>query len=402
VPVYSYKAVRLDGQVTEGERAAASDADLTAALQKEGLIPLKIRLAGGLRAYLTLGHRKRITETDVVLFTRELATLLGAGLPLDRSLQVLIDLAEEAHVRDMETAVQERVRGGGTFSQALEEQGGVFSRLYVNMVRAGEASGALESALARLSEYLEQAAELRDSIQSALVYPIILLVVAGLSLIVLLVFVVPQFSSLFEDMGAQLPTATRFVIALGDLFRGYWWAMLAALALGAAALKAKLDDPEFRAGWDARLLAMPVLGDLIWKLETARFCHTLGALLQSGMPMLGALRLAKEVVANRRIGDQLAAITEDLKHGKGLATPLADHAVLPKMALQMIRVGEESGNMEPMLSKVALVYDRETRSSVKRLLTLMEPILIIGMGMMVAGIIMSILVAILGANNLVA
>jgi general secretion pathway protein F len=401
MPRFSYKAVRMDGQTEEGELEAKDEAALVAALQKEGLIPIKTRPAGGLGGYLAQRRRKRVGAKDVGLITRELATLLEAGLPLDRSLQILIELAEDDAVTALLSDMQERVRGGATFSDALEAQSGVFSRLYVNMIRAGEASGALESALARLAEYLERSDELKETIRSALVYPSILLFVAALSLVVLLVFVVPQFTQLFDDMGAALPLATRIVIAVGDLFRGYWWALLVLVAILAATVQKLLERPEIRDRWDRRVLTLPLFGDLVWKLETARFCHTLSTLLENGMPLLGALGLAKEVVANRKIAGDLSAVADQLKRGRGLATPLAQEEVFPNLALQMIRVGEESGNLDPMLTKVARLYDKETRASVKRMLTLLEPALIIGLGITVAGIIMSILVAILGANELV-
>jgi general secretion pathway protein F len=326
---------------------------------------------------------------------------LEAGLTLDRSLQILIELSEDERVVRVMENLQERVRGGSTFSAALDEQDGQFPRLYVNMVRAGEASGALDAVLARLADYLERTADLRETITSALIYPAILLVVAGLSVILLLVFVVPQFTVLFQDMGAALPLPTRIVIAVGDLFRDYWWAMLAMLALLALVVERRLQNPEVRVRVDRRLLTLPLFGDLIWKLETARFSHTLSTLLKNGLPLLNALNLSKEVVANRRLFGLLEEAAEDLKHGRGLAEPVAKREILPQMALQMIRVGEESGSLDAMLAKVAEIYDKETQASVKRMLTLLEPILIIGLGIMVAGIIISIIVPILGANQLV-
>jgi general secretion pathway protein F len=293
------------------------------------------------------------------------------------------------------------VRGGATFSAALEAQDGQFTKLYVNMVRAGEASGALDQVLGRLADYLERSAELRGNITSALVYPMILLVVAGLSVIMLLVFVVPQFTVLFEDMGAALPLPTRIVVGAGDLFRGYWWAMLVVVAVIAVIIERWLQKPENRRRFDYRVMALPLFGDLIWKMETARFCHTLATLLKNGLPLFSGLTLAKEVVGNRKIGEGLDEVGEGLKHGRGLAEPLTSRAVLPQLALQMIRVGEESGTLDAMLAKVADIFDRETRASVQRMLTLLEPVLIIGLGIIVAGIIISILMAILGANELV-
>jgi general secretion pathway protein F len=401
MPRYYYKAVKLDGEEIEGEHDAADEAELIRRLQAEGLIPVQTRSAGGLTAQLARRRRRTLTAKDIEGITRQLATLLEAGLTLDRSLGVLAELTPEEHVVRVLQDLQERVRGGATFSAALQAQDGQFNKLYVNMVRAGEASGALDQVLGRLADYLERSAELRGSVTSALVYPMILLVVAGLSVIMLLVFVVPQFTVLFEDMGAALPLPTRIVVGAGDLFRGYWWAMLVAVAAIAVLAERWLQNPANRRRFDYRLMALPLIGDLVWKIETARFAHTLAALLKNGLPLLSGLNLAKEVVGNRKIGDGLDEVGDGLKHGRGLSEPLTSRAVLPQLALQMIRVGEESGTLDAMLAKVADIFDRETRTSLQRMLTLLEPALIIGLGVIVAGIIVSILMAILGANELV-
>jgi len=401
MPHYQFKAVKLDGEEVEGEREADDEAALAMAMQAEGLILLSTRSAGGLMARLQRRAKRRLTSKDIEIITRQLATLLESGLTLDRSLSVLANLSSEEHVVRVLTDLQERVRGGSTFSAALEEQDGQFPRIYVNMVRAGEASGALDQVLARLADYLERSAELRGTVTSALVYPSILLVVAGLSVVLLLVFVVPQFTVLFEDMGAALPLSTRIVVGAGDLMRNWWWMLLVLAAAVAVAIERWLEDPKNRRRFDYRVISLPLFGDLIWKMETARFCHTLSTLLKNGLPLLTGLTLAKEVVGNRRIGDGLDEAGEALKHGRGLAEPLTTNEVLPQLALQMIRVGEESGALDAMLSKVADVFDRETRNSVQRMLTLLEPALIIGLGVVIAGIIVSIMSAILGANELV-
>ncbi|MBK1647499.1 type II secretion system F family protein [Rhabdochromatium marinum] len=398
---FMYKAVKLDGEEIEGEQEAVDEAALIARLQGEGLIPLVTRPAGGLRARLARRRRKELSTKDIEVLTRQLATLLESGLTLDRSLQVLSDLGTDEVVIRVLADLQDRVRGGATFSAALEAQGGQFPKLYVNMVRAGEASGALDEVLTRLADYLERSAELRGTVSSALVYPMILLFVAGLSVILLLVFVVPQFTVLFEDMGAALPLPTQIVVGTGDLFRSYWWALLVVIALAAVLIERWLLDPDNRRRFDFRVMSLPLFGDLIWKMETARFCHTLSTLLKNGLPLLSGLNLAKQVISNRKIGEGLDQVGEDLKHGRGIAGPLQQHEVLPQLAQQMIRVGEESGTLDAMLAKVADIFDRETRTSVQRLLTLLEPLLIIGLGIIVAGIIISILMAILGANDLV-
>lgn len=398
---YFYKAVKPDGELVEGDLEAVDEAAVVRLLQSDGLIPIETRTSKSLTSKLVRVRRRRLSQKEIGIITRELATLLEAGMTLDRSLQILIDLTEAEHLIRVLSDLQERVRGGATFSSALEAQDGQFPRLYINMVRAGEVSGALDQVLDRLADYLERVAELRQTVTSALVYPSILLFVAGLSVILLLVFVVPQFTALFEDMGEALPLPTQIVVTTGDIFRNYWWAMLCVVALIAVVLERQLQKPHVRARVDNRLLAIPLIGDLIWKMETARLCHTLSTLLKNGLPLMSALTLAKEVVSNRKLFGLLGEAGEELKHGRGLAGPLARLEALPDLALQMIRVGEESGSLDAMLAKVASIYDRETRTSVQRMLTLLEPILIVGLGVVVAGIILSILMAILGANELV-
>jgi general secretion pathway protein F len=401
MPKFFYHAVALDGTTVSGDLDAADETALRLHLQREGLILLEARTSKPLWTTFGRMRQRRLSQKEIGILTRELATLLEAGMTLDRSLHILVDLSSAPHLVRVLADLQQQVRGGATFSRALEAQNGQFPRLYLNMVKAGEASGALDQVLNRLADYLERVAELRQTVTSALVYPLILLIVAALSVIMLLVFVVPQFTVLFDDMGAALPLPTQIVVAAGDLFRNYWWALLCAIALSAALMERWLQNPTVRARVDARLLKLPLFGDLIWKLETARLCHTLSTLLKNGLPLLTALVLAREVVSNRQLAERLVAVSDDLKHGRGLAGPLVRLQALPDLALQMIRVGEESGNLDAMLAKIAAIYDRETRSSVQNVLTLLEPLLIVGLGVIVAGIIMSILMAILGANELV-
>ena len=401
--VFAYKAVRPNGEILEGEMEAPDEMALARALQEQGAIPVKVSRPGGLSSLKLFGRGKsgKLPTKQVALLTRELATLLEAGMTLDRSLQILTDLTHDQQIKTLLAGLKESVQGGSTFSGALETAGPHFSRLYINMVKAGEAGGALQAVLARLADYLESSEELKESVRSALVYPTILLTVAGLSVILLLMFVVPQFSQMFEDMGQALPLPTQIVIGLGDLFRDYWWAMLAGLILLVALVQSRLEKPEVRYRWDEKLLRMPLFGDLIAKIETARFSRTLSTLLANGLTLLSALNLVKDVISNQIIAEGIEQAAVSLKRGKGFADPLAQNAVLPPLALQMIKVGEESGSLEAMLTKIADVYDQEVRTTVKRLLTLLEPVLIVGLGIVVAGIIISILLAILKANQLV-
>lgn len=401
--LFSYKAVRPDGESLDGEREAADEVTLVRQLQSEGAIPIQIRPAGGLRALLRNARRPRtmrLRAEQIGALTQELSTLLNAGLTLDRSLQVLHDLSRDETTRRLLGSLRERIQAGGTFAAALELEGHTFSRLYINMVRAGESGGVLEAVLARLAEYLERTAQLRERVRSALTYPLVLVVVALLSIVLLLAFVVPQFSQMFADMGETLPLPTRIVIASGEIFRAYWWAGLAGFALLAVLLQAALQRPKVRDWWDRQALRLPLFGDLLVKVEAARFARTLSTLLENGLPLLGALNLVKDVVDNRRVAETIDVAAQELKRGKGFAEPLIRDGILPDLALQMIKVGEESGQLDAMLAKVADVYDREVGTTVQRLLTLLEPALIVGLGIVVAGIIISILVAIMQANQL--
>ncbi len=403
MPNFHYKATRLNGEVVEGQLEANDEAALLRLLQKDGLIPIRTKQAGGAAGFLSRARAttRRLSHQQVTHFTRDLATLLEAGLTLDRSLQILADLSSDNDLEALMLRLRERVQGGASFSAALEEQRGVFSPLYINMVRAGEAGGVLQSVLGRVAEYLERSGELRESVRSALVYPTILLVVAGLSVALLLMFVVPQFKQMFDDMGGTLPLMTQVVIATGEFFSAWWWAMLAGIFLLIAWLQYQFQQPAVKARWDRRILRWPLFGDLVAKVETARFARTLSTLLENGLPLLSALTLVKDVVGNTVIAASVAAAAENLKRGRGFADPLIEEKILPPLALQMIKVGEESGSLERTLAKVADVYDQEVRNAVKRMLTLLEPLLIVGLGLIVAGIIISILMAVLSANELV-
>lgn len=400
--LFNYKAVRPNGEVLEGEMEAADEAALVHALQLDGLIPIKTSMAGkgGVLSSLFRKKQPQVKQEQILAFTRELATLLEAGMTLDRALQILIELSVDEQLVRMMESIREKVQSGDALSDALTAQGKAFTPLYISMIKAGEAGGVLHDVLQRLVDYLERSHELKESVRSALIYPMVLLTVAGLSVIGLLVFVVPQFSQMFEDMGQALPLPTQIVVGVGDMVRNYWWMIMATVFLFIAYAQHHFTQPEVKRRWDKRLLDWPLLGDLIAKVETARFSRTLGILLHNGLPLLTALNLVKDVIGNSTIAESVENAAESLKRGKGLADPLIEEGVLPPLALQMIKVGEESGDLEPMLNKVADVFDGEVRSSIQRALTLLEPLLIVGLGIIVAGIIVSILMAVLSANEL--
>lgn len=402
--LFKYEAVDSAGEILKETMEAPDQHTVVQRLRDQGLLPLSVEESrGATRASglsLSLG-RRRISQKQIGILTAQIARLLNAGLPLDRALTILISISEDTdEQRKLLSRIQDQVRGGSALGDALEAQSGVFSRFYINMVRAGEVGGSLEVVLERLAEFMERSRQLRESVTSALVYPLILLSVALLSVILLLTFVVPQFEQLFEDAGEALPFATRVVIVVGDAIRGYWWAGLLGILLVVMVIQRQLADPESRERWDRLFLRLPLFGDLVAKVEMAKFSRTLGTLLRNGVAMLTALAIVKETLSNQVLASAVAEVAENLKAGQSLAEPLMAAGNFPQLAVHMIRVGEETGQLEDMLIQVAETYDGEVQAAVRRMLTLLEPALILGLGVIIAGIIMSILVAILSVNDL--
>ncbi|MFZ5465918.1 MAG: type II secretion system F family protein [Pseudomonadota bacterium] len=393
MPTYHYKAVNQSGDLLEGEMAGASREAVIARLQEMGHIPLNAEELTGRR-------RRWRRRLDTARFTRDLATLLRAGLPLDRALEMQVELAEDKASAGVLAGLLEDVRGGSALADAMMARGDVFGRFQVSMVRAAEAGGALDAVLARLADFIEQFQELKTSVKAALVYPVILVVVTVLSLLVLLVYVIPQFTTLFEEIGQSLPLPTRVVIGVAEFVRDWGWALLALPVAVALTLRRALQRPEFRRRWDSWVLDLPLVGDLVLKIQVSVFARTLGTLLSSGVPLLGALAIVRDTLTNRMLAESVDRIIDSAREGAGLAGPIQASKRFPRLAAHLIRVGEESGQLDAMLAQLADIYDREVRVAIQRLLTLLEPMLIIGLGLVVGGIIMSILVAILGINEL--
>jgi general secretion pathway protein F len=403
MPLFEYKAVDPSGETVQGTMEAASVDFVVLKLQEAGNIPLQARESGsgafGL-AGIRFG-RRGMNSREVGEFTQQLATLLGAGLPLDRSLQVLLDLAESERVKRTVAEVRDRVREGGSLSDALEEQHGAFNRLFVNMVRAGEIGGTLDMTLDRLTDYLERSRALKDSVVSALIYPILLLVLAAGSLILLLVYVIPQFTPIFEELGGDLPLITKIVLGVGSVLQNFWWAIILLVALSVYQFRRILADTEKRFAWDGRVLEMRWVGDLVGKMETARLTRTLGTLLTNGVPLLSALSIAQNVITNTVLRREVKDATREVKTGGGLARNLAKGGHFPRLALQMVAVGEETGQLDGMLMKVSDRYDIEVRNTIDRLLSVFTPVVTLLLAVLIGTIVMSVLVAILGINDLV-
>ena len=402
--LFFYQAVNSAGETEEGEREALDEANCVEQLQAEGLIPIRVKPATR-QTFLGLnlnGSRNKLSNKSIVLFTGELATLLDSGLPLDRSLLVLMDLASDETLNKLIGRVLEKVKSGISLADALEQQTGVFSKFYLNMIRAGEAGGNLGDVLNRLATYLESSQELKETVSTALIYPTILLVMSLASLFIMLTFVVPQFSEMFASAGKELPFSTQIVVGLAAWLQNYWWAVIGGVILTMSYFNFQLANPDTKKVWDGRFLKLPLVGEMILNKEVANVTRTLGTLLGNGVSILSAFIIVRETVDNLVVASALSDTEEQIKQGKTLFDALERKAIFPKMAMQMIKMGEETGHLEEMLLRVATIYDKQLRVSIARMLAILEPALIITLGIMIAGIIVSILLAILSVNDLAA
>jgi general secretion pathway protein F len=404
MPTFRYRAVSAAGDTVEGAMDAADRSVVVNRLRDQGHFPLKVE-QGDASAQSILHKElfgsRRISLRDISVSTRELSTLLKAGLPLDRALRVLIDVAENATVRDMQSRVLESVQGGASLADAIAQEGRAFPPFYTGMVRAGEAGGALHDVLGRLADFMERMHVLRESVRSALIYPALLMGMAVITVVVMFGLVLPQFRPLFDDMGDALPLLTRIFLIVGDAVQAWWWAGAILLVVAVLLFLRALRSPAFRLRWDRWKLSAPIFGNLLKRIETARFAHTLSMLLHGGQPLLEALGIVRDVVGNSALREALTAVLERLRQGQGLAVPMAESGLFPPLAIHLIRVGEEGGQLESMLAQLAITYDREVQDATKRLMALLVPLLTIGLGLVIAIIIASVLGAFLSVNEIV-
>ncbi len=407
MPVFSYKAADTSGKVVKGTLDVDDERAAVARLQDMGYIPMQVRQGGGRPGRIAAprikgmdGLIRRVSTKDVMLFTQDLSSLLKAGLPIDRALVILIDTIEKAPLRRIIRDVLKAVQGGSDLSSAIAKYPGAFSDFYVNMVRAGEAGGVLEAVLERLGLFLESSQELKDFIKSALVYPVFLVLVGGVSIIILMTFVIPKFSMIFADLGGSIPLSTRMLIGASEWLKSYWWTLAAGAAAVVLAYRRYAAVPAARMRIDRAKLRAPFMGDLIRKIEVARFARTLGTLVRSGVPILQALTLVKEIIGNRAIASALDQVYTRVKEGDRLSRSLENTGVFPQLAIQMITVGEEAGKLEEMLLRIAENYEKTVRNLVKRLISLLEPMMILFMGVVVGFIVISMLMAIFSMNEM--
>ena len=401
--LFRYKAVTPEGKFIEGSLEAADQQTVLARLEEQGQLPIKVHSGeegGLLGGEIQLPwKRRRVPQSDLLVFTQELSTLIEAGLTLDRSLSILAELTENAYLSEIIHELLREIKGGKSLSEAIGSYPQVFPKLYVNMVRAGEAGGMLDQILKRLVEYLDEVEELQSHLKSALIYPAILTSVAAFSIGIMVLFVIPNFAVIFENAGAPVPLPMRVLLAIAGVLTGYWWLLL---ALGAGAwwvFKSWLDTEEGRLNWDRRLLKTPVLGPVLQKAEVSRFSRTMGTLLQSAVPLIQSINIVKDVVGNQAIAVAMEPIKSGVKKGEGLAKPVREAQIFPPFALHLLEVGEETGRLDSMLLKIADAYDREMKTTLKRLVALLEPAIILFMAVVIGAMVVSLLYSILSIND---
>ena len=421
MPDFFWRAAGPDGKVVTGQLDAPNEAAVLKQLRSKGLTPLAVQDAAsaatsgmataanasaaaaasaGFKQPKARVDKSPVKSKDVLAFTSELAIMLRAGLALDNALRVLIEMSYKPAVGQLLQGILEAVKGGTPLSRALQAHADLFGDFYINMVRSGEASGQMSAVLDRLVEHMERQRALRESVVSATIYPAILITVAVLSLVVMLGFVVPQFEKLFAEMGDALPMPTRFVMNLGKAFTQYGLVIGAVALAGGWLIGRWLRSPSGKRWWQARLLRMPLVGRIALKYQLTLFSRSLGTLLGNGVPMLTALHIASDTVGNVVLQQSLVRVAPIVKEGGRVVQAIQATGIFEPLAINLVRVGEETGRVGPMMLELASILNREVETGIKRLLTLVEPVLILVLGVLIAAIIVSILMGILSVNDL--
>ena len=395
---YTYQACDLEGKIQTGQLNAETEQEVVSMLSARQLIPIKVELQTAASAPMM--GRQKISNRDVIDFTNGLCTLVEARVPLDRALTLLEGLTDKPVVQQLISDLRREVKEGKSLADALQTRPDIFSRMYINMVHAGEEGGILEQLLPKVARFLDDADAAKRTIIASMIYPIILLVTGVLSVIMLLVFVVPQFASLFADMGTRIPASAAFLLALSNWLKAYGWSLLF-IPFGAwYGWKYISTSPELRLQRDQALLSLPMLGSLLMQAESSRFCRTLGALLGAGIPLLKGLHIVRGVMENQLLSNGLQSIEESVRSGTSLGKALANQGLFPTLLAQLIIVGEESGRTPQILEKLAENFDTQVKQRTSQLVALLEPILILGLGILVGAVVIVMLSAIFSINDI--
>ncbi|MBK9168518.1 MAG: type II secretion system F family protein [Bryobacterales bacterium] len=397
---YFFRAVAADGKTRTGSLTADSEKTAARELRRQGLAPLYVgaqaqKSGPSMKLPVALQGRHR----DVLFFTQELSTLLNAGVPLDRALSIASELTERGEFRSILMDVLRLLKGGRSLADSLGAHPGWFSELYVNMVRAGEASGSLATVFERLAEFERARDELRGFIVTSLMYPALLALVGFGSIIVLLQFVVPRFAAVFEESRIRMPLPTQIMLEASQLLQDWWWAGALLIAAVVVGFQSYVSTTTGRLWWDTFRLRLPLLGDALRKAETARFARAMATLVANAVPLVQSIGIAAAILNNRKISGALDGVAMGVKRGEGLAAPLRRAAVFPPLAGHLLSVGEETGRLDQMFARMAEIYETDTRAAIKRFTSLFEPVVILVMGLVVGGLILSMLLAITSMNE---
>jgi len=399
MPKFAYSArPAAGGDIQSGEMEVNTKDEVLSYLHRQKMIPVSVRQK---EAGISLSFGTGVSTKDIVIFTRQFATMINSGLPLVQSLDILAEQTENQALRKVIQEVLYDVESGNTLADAMGKHPKVFTELFVNMVAAGEAGGILDTILLRLATFLEKNDALKRKIKGAMIYPGVIFTVAGLAVVILLIFVIPTFQSMFESAGIPLPLPTRIVIGLSAFFQTYWWAVGAAILAAAFLFRQTYATSDGKLFFDRILLNLPILGDLQRKAAVARFTRTLGTLVSSGVSILEGLEITAKTAGNRVIHDAVMGSRASIAGGETIAAPLKESGVFPPMVVQMINVGEQTGGLDEMLSKIADFYDDEVDAAVEALLSAMEPIMIVFLGTVVGGMIVAMYLPIFDMINAV-
>ena len=390
MPTFTYEGKTLSGEPRKGEIEAVSMAVANSALRRQQIITSRLaeKKAGGFALKIP-GLGGKVTTKEIVIFTRQFATMIDAGLPLVQCLEILSSQQQNQLFKTILTEVKKNVEGGSTFADALRKHPKTFDDLYVNLVAAGEVGGILDTILSRLAGFMEKAEKLKGKIKGALMYPLVICIIAGIIVAVLLLYVVPIFQNMFADFGSALPAPTQFVVNLSNGLKSYWWAFLGTIIGIVVSIRQFYHTDRGRVVIDGLLLKAPVFGDLLRKTAVARFTRTMATMISSGVPILEALEIVAKTAGNKIVESAIMQTRISLSQGKTLAEPLAATKVFPSMVVQMIGVGEATGALDAMLSKIADFYEEEVDTAVDTLMSLIEPALMAFLGVVVGGLVIT-------------
>ncbi len=402
MPVYAWKGKSVNGEIQTGEVSVPSKEDARALLRRRRIIANTIRekpQSGGSRLKFPA---RGVKTRELVIFTRQFATMVNAGLPLVQCLDILSKQSEGARFRTIIASVQHDVESGSTLAESLERHPETFDSLFCNMVDAGEAGGILDDILQRLASYLEKAEALRRKVKSAMTYPGVVLAVAVLCTVFMLLFIIPVFARIFTDFGGKLPLPTQIVLDMSNFLKGYWWTLILGIVGIVTAFKRYYRTTSGRMQVDRMLLRLPAVGDVLRKSSIARFTRTLGTMISSGVPILTALDITARTAGNKVIEQAIIATKGSIGEGETIAAPLRESGVFPPMVVQMINVGEETGALDNMLDKIATFYDDEVNVAVDTMTSIIEPIMIVVMGLLVGGMVIAMYLPMFKLINVVA